>query len=147
MCATRCRNTANQRLKTSLRVCQNSRSLSEIPPTDQKHNSYAALRLPAFQRYFAGNTVLVLGWQMQAVAVGWEVYELTDSALHLGYVGLVQFLPLVALAIVAGHVTDTYNRKHVLMVALALNAMADAGLAWNSASSRIFAPTLRSPPG
>lgn len=91
--------------------------------------------MPQFRRYFAGNTVLVLGWQMQKVAVGWEVYELTDSALHLGYVGLVQFLPLVALVILAGHVTDTRNRKHVLIAALAVNALADFGLAWNSATT------------
>jgi MFS family permease len=103
-----------------------------VPP--RQHDSYAALRLPAFRLYFAGNTIVVLGWQMQKVAVGWEVYELTNSALHLGYVGLVQFLPLVALVVLAGHVTDTYNRKHVLMAALGLNALADAGLAWNSAA-------------
>lgn len=106
--------------------------MTETPPTSDKHDSYAALRLPAFRRYFLGNTVLILGLQMQAVAVGWEIYDLTDSALYLGYVGLVQFLPLVALAIVAGHVADTYSRKHVLMAALAVNTLADLGLAWNS---------------
>ena len=134
--------TAPQAADPGGNLCQNEGSdrsyasfVTEIPPTGLRHDSYAALRVPAFRRYFLGNSILILGWQMQKVAVGWEVYELTDSALHLGYVGLVQFVPLVALAILAGHVTDTYNRKHVLMVALGLNALADAGLAWNSVSS------------
>ena len=99
------------------------------------HDPYAALRVPAFRRYFTGNVILILGWQMQRVAVGWEIYERTGSALHLGYVGLAQFLPQVIFALVAGHITDAYNRKRVLMASLALNTAAAVGLAWNSVQS------------
>jgi MFS family permease len=70
---------------------------------------------------------------MQKVAVGWEIYERTGSAWHLGYVGLVQFLPLAAFAILAGHVTDSYNRKRVLIISLFVTALASIGLAWNAA--------------
>ncbi len=106
----------------------------QIPPTEpsKKHDPYAAFRLSSFRRYFAGHTILILGWQMQKVAVLWEIYERTDSAMHLGYVGLVQFAPFALLAVLAGHLTDTHNRKHILMTAAAFNAMAAAGLAWNS---------------
>ena len=106
----------------------------QIPPTEpsKKHDPYAAFRLPSFRRYFTGHTILILGWQMQKVAVLWEIYERTDSAMHLGYVGLVQFAPFAMLAVLAGHVTDTHNRKHILMTAAVFNAMAAAGLAWNS---------------
>jgi len=97
------------------------------------HDAYAAWRLPQFRRYFAGNMILILGWQMQKVAIGWEIYERTHSAMALGYAGLVQFLPQVLLMLIAGHVTDAFNRKRVLMAALACNAMAAAGLALNSA--------------
>ena len=100
--------------------------------TSPKHDAYAAFRVPAFQRYFLGNLVLILGLQMQKVAVGWEMYERTGSALHLGYLGLAQFIPQVALVVVAGHITDAYNRKHVLMGALFLTAMAAVALALNS---------------
>ena len=96
------------------------------------HDPYAAFRLSSFRRYFTGHTILILGWQMQKVAVLWEIYERTDSAMHLGYVGLVQFAPFAMLAVLAGHVTDTHNRKHILMTAAVFNAMAAAGLAWNS---------------
>jgi MFS family permease len=97
-----------------------------------KHDAYAVWRLPAFRRYFTGNMILILGWQMQKVAVGWEIYERTHSAMALGYAGLAQFLPQVLFMLFAGHVTDRHNRKHVLMAALAGNALAAAGLAFNS---------------
>ena len=98
-----------------------------------RHDAYAAFRVASFRRYFVGHTILILGWQMQKVAVLWEIYERTDSALHLGYVGLAQFAPFAALAIFAGHITDTYNRKHVLIIAAAANSLGAIGLAWNSA--------------
>jgi MFS family permease len=61
---------------------------------------------------------LNIGWQMQKVAVGWEIYERTGSAFYLGFAGLAQYLPMVAFTLIAGHVTDSYNRKRVLMSAL-----------------------------
>src|SRR5437870_13087617 len=76
--------------------------------------------------------ILILGWQLQKVAVGWEIYERTHSAMYLGYAGLVQFLPQVLFMLFAGHITDTYNRKRVFMTALGFNAAAAVGLALNS---------------
>ncbi len=76
--------------------------------------------------------ILILGWQMQKVAIGWEIYERTHSALSLGYAGLAQFLPQVLFMLFAGHITDTYNRKRVFIMALMCNAAAAAGLALNS---------------
>src|SRR5215470_15516858 len=98
----------------------------------KQHDAYAVFRLPAYRRYFAGNMVLILGWQMQKVAIGWEIYERTHSAMYLGYAGLVQFLPQVLFMLFAGHIADTYNRKRVFMAALTCNAAAAAGLALNS---------------
>jgi MFS family permease len=96
------------------------------------HDAYAAFRIPAYRRYFLGNLIFILGLQMLKVAVGWEMYERTGSALNLGYVGLVQYLPQLALVAVAGHVTDIYNRKRVLMGAVILVAASAVGLAINS---------------
>lgn len=96
------------------------------------HDPYAAFRLPDFRRYLAGNFVFLVGLQMQKVAIGWEIYERTGSALHLGYVGLAQFAPQLLLAPYAGHVADVYNRKRVLAGALIVNAIGAVGLAWNS---------------
>src|SRR6476646_1083338 len=99
----------------------------------KQHDAYAVFRLPAFRRYFTGNMALIVGWQMQKVAIGWEIYERTHSAMALGYAGLAQFLPQVLFMLFAGHVTDRRNRKHVLMFALAGNALAATGLAFNAA--------------
>jgi MFS family permease len=96
------------------------------------HDPYSALRFPDFRRYLTGNFVFLVGLQMQKVAVGWEIYERTGSALHLGYAGLAQFAPQLLLAPFAGHVADAYNRKRVLFIALLVNALAAVGLAWNS---------------
>jgi len=97
------------------------------------HDAYAAFRIPAYRRYFFGNLIFILGLQMLKVAVGWEMYERTGSALNLGYVGLVQYLPQLAFVAVAGHITDVYNRKHVLMGAVMIVAAAAVGLAINAA--------------
>ena len=101
--------------------------------TPAVHDAYAAFRIPAYRRYFVGNLIFILGLQMQKAAVGWEMYQRTGSALNLGLVGLVQFIPQLALVAVAGHVTDIYNRKHVLMSAVSLSAVAAVVLAVNSA--------------
>jgi MFS family permease len=67
--------------------------------------------------------------QMLAVAVGYQIYELTDSALHLGLIGLVQFMPPLLLMLVAGQVADRYNRRLVLRCCYAVEFCMLAGLA------------------
>jgi MFS family permease len=66
---------------------------------------------------------------MQSVAVGWQVYELTRDPLHLGWVGLAQFLPMAVLALLSGHVADRVDRKRVLAVCFVIGALASSGLA------------------
>jgi len=55
---------------------------------------------------------------MQAVAVGWQVYDLTRQPLDLGFVGLVQFLPALSFALVSGHVADRYDRRRILALCI-----------------------------
>ncbi len=74
---------------------------------------------------------------MQTTAVGWQLYELTYSAYVLGGVGLVQVLPLILLALPAGHVADRYNRRRIMMIAEVLLAMCALGLAGISLVGRI----------
>lgn len=66
---------------------------------------------------------------MLTVAVGWELYDRTHSALSLGLVGLTQFLPMVLMTLPAGHVADTRNRKHVILLMQAVLMSASLGLA------------------
>ena len=56
----------------------------------------------AFALFWCARTATAGAYQMQAVAIGWQIYALTDSALDLGLVGLVQFVPFVVLAPLIG---------------------------------------------
>src|SRR2546426_9438714 len=69
---------------------------------------------------------------MQNVAVGWQLYSLTGSALDLGLVGLVQFVPTIALTLVVGQVADRCDRRLVVVVCHATEAGATAALALGS---------------
>jgi MFS family permease len=67
--------------------------------------------------------------QMLAVAVGWQIYELTDSPLNLGLIGLVQFMPPLLLMLVAGQVADRYNRRLILRCCYMIEFCMQAALA------------------
>ena len=70
---------------------------------------------------------------MQAVAVGWQLYAITGSALDLGLVGLVQFLPMILLTLVVGRFADRYDRRTIVSCCLALESGAATLLALGSA--------------
>jgi MFS family permease len=99
-----------------------------LPPSDG-HDPYAALRVPDYRRLLAVLVLAGLGGEMQAVAIGWELYERTHEPAALGYTGLAQFLPVLLLSLVAGHAADRHSRKTLLLMALALSALASLGLA------------------
>src|SRR5262245_38417215 len=95
----------------------------------EAHDPYAALRHRDYRHLLGGRGLASLGSEMQAVAVGWELYERTDSAAALGYVGLVQFLPVLLLSLPAGQAADRYSRKRLLVAAQGLMALASLALA------------------
>ncbi|MBN1208911.1 MAG: MFS transporter [Myxococcaceae bacterium] len=68
-----------------------------------------------FRLYQVARLFMTLGVQMQSVAVGLHVYSLTRSPLDLGYVGLAQFLPAIALSLVTGDTADRHDRRGVLL--------------------------------
>jgi len=97
------------------------------PPT-ARHDPYAALREKDFRLFLIGHVASVLGIQMQTVAVGWQLYEKTGSAMALGLVGLVQVIPMLGLALPAGHAADRFDRRKILMVASVVAVISSAGL-------------------
>ncbi len=66
----------------------------------------AAFGYPDFVIYEFARFFMTIALEMQSVAVGWQVYELTKRPLDLGYVGLAQFLPGILLFLVSGHAAD-----------------------------------------
>jgi MFS family permease len=76
----------------------------------------AAFTHPGFVLFQIARFLIVAAVEMQAVAVGWQVYEITKRPLDLGYVGLAQFLPAILLFPISGHASDRFERRHVLSV-------------------------------
>ena len=64
---------------------------------------------PNFVFYQGARFFIILALEMQSVAVGWQVYEITNRPLDLGYVGLAQFLPGFVLFLFAGHAADRFD--------------------------------------
>ena len=81
---------------------------------------YAALRYTDYRYFLAGRLAASMGSLMIDVAIGWELYERTNRALALGFVGLVQVVPIILLALPAGHIADRFDRKRIAMASLLL---------------------------
>jgi MFS family permease len=79
----------------------------------------AAFQYPSFVLFQTARFCIVLATEMQSVAVGWQVYEITRRPLDLGLVGLAQFLPGVLLFLVSGHVADRYDRRKLIVICYA----------------------------
>ena len=91
-------------------------------------------RLPTtpFALYWCSRVLSTLAQHMQSVAVGWQLYTLTGSALDLGLVGLVQFVPMIVLTPIVGPVADRYDRRLVVVCCHVAEAGATAALALGS---------------
>lgn len=99
---------------------------------DSTPQQQAGLRDTQFPRFVCAQTSDFLAYHMLTVAVGWQMYDLTNSPLSLGLVGLVQFLPQFCLTLVVGHVADRYARQRVVMVCQAVMFLVCALLAAGS---------------
>ncbi|HVJ51297.1 MAG TPA: MFS transporter [Aliidongia sp.] len=81
------------------------------------------LRHRPFMLFWSARGFGSMAYQIQGVAVGWQVYDLTHDPLSLGLVGLAQFLPALLLALPAGHIVDRYPRRTVYRLCLAIEAL------------------------
>jgi len=82
-----------------------------IVPTEDR---YAAFRHPSFARYFTARFSTAFATQIISVAVGWQIYDETQNAALLGWIGLVQFLPALLLVIITGMASDRLGRRFVM---------------------------------
>src|SRR4029077_10530486 len=99
-----------------------------IPPA-LRHDPYAAFRSRSYSFFTSGNLLSIIGRQMLAVAVEWEIYRRTHSATALGLVGLVFAIPIVGLSLPAGALADRISRKQIILVSQVLSAITSALLA------------------
>jgi MFS family permease len=82
-----------------------------------------------FTMFWIGRIVSILSFQMLVVAIGWQLYTLTGSTLNLGFLGVAQFVPMLVLTPLVGHVADRYDNRRILLICQLGEASAAAILA------------------
>lgn len=81
----------------------------------EKPDPYAALRFWEFRNFTVARLCITIASQMQAVIVGWQIYEITKDPLSLGLIGLAEAIPSISVLLFAGHITDTNDRKKIVL--------------------------------
>jgi len=81
----------------------------------ENHDAYAALRIKNFRFYLTARFFITVALQMQAVVVGWQVYEITKDPFSLGLIGLSEAIPYIGMALFGGYFADKYNRKTIIL--------------------------------
>lgn len=77
---------------------------------------YAALRIAEYRRFISARVCITVAIQIQAVVVGWQVYELTKDPLSLGLIGLAEAVPSILVSLYAGHIADIVQRKKIIVI-------------------------------
>src|SRR5271170_5094039 len=95
----------------------------------------SAFKSRDFRLYQTARLMVILGAEAQSLAVAWQVYALTNSALDLGYTGLALFLPGLFVILAAGHVADRFDRRKIIILCYSLQACCTAVLLWLSLST------------
>jgi MFS family permease len=109
-----------------------------LSETKHKHDPYSALRVSEFKNFVIARFFLTIAMLMQAVIVGWQMYELTKDPLSLGLIGLAEVIPAIAVSFYAGHIVDTSVRKHVLLFAYSLMLFCAFSLFFISTDTLVF---------
>jgi MFS family permease len=97
------------------------------------------LRHPSFVMFWCARTSTTGAYHMLAVAVGWQLYDLTNNPLDLGIVGLVQLVPLISLAVFVGQISDRYDRRALIAITQVIKALAAIALALGSLAAGLHA--------
>ncbi len=101
------------------------------PPPAPK-DAYRAWRYRDFRLFLFSNFISSLGTQMVYIAIGWELYDRTSSALVLGGVGLAQVSPALLLSLFAGHIADRFHRQTIMVLSQAVLVLSSLWLTWLS---------------
>src|SRR5208282_780173 len=84
----------------------------------------SALAHRDFRRYLSAGFLAILAFQIQSLAVSWQIYNIAHTPLALGYVGLFQFIPMMACTIPAGHLAARFDRRLILVISYLFSAIA-----------------------
>lgn len=100
------------------------------------HDPYAPFRHRDYRLFISMVLLSALCQQSLGVAVGWDIYERTNSPMALGWVGLVQFIPVLAFFLPAGQLADRYDRRRIVAISLMFWVAASALLVWTAAGAQ-----------
>ena len=81
------------------------------------------LKQPFFAKFWVSRILSSTSFQMLSVAIGWQMYELTQDAFSLGMVGLAQFIPMLLLTLFVGQIADRYDRRRIVYLSLVIEAL------------------------
>ncbi|WP_437636345.1 MFS transporter [Sorangium sp. So ce854] len=102
--------------------------MATVPDALEPSSPLAAFKSRDFRVYAPARLLATTAYQMQSVAVGFQVYDLTRDPLALGYVGLAQFLPIAGLSLAAGHTADRFDRRGILALCYLTSSLAALAL-------------------
>lgn len=89
---------------------------------------YAALRIREFSTFISARVCITIALQIQAVVVGWQIYELTNSKLAIGLIGLTEAIPSILVSLYAGHIADIIQRKKIIVITVFVLVLCSAAL-------------------
>jgi MFS family permease len=91
---------------------------------------YAALRHPEFVSLITANSFITIATLIQEVVIGYELYNLTNDPLTLGYIGLAEAIPYISLALFGGHFADRRDKRTILQISLLVVIGCSVALLW-----------------
>jgi len=89
--------------------------MNEVEANGVPNDPYVALRFPEFRSYVAMRFLFTFAYQIQAVIVGWHIYQLTKDPLSLGLIGLAEAIPSVTVTLYGGYIADKSDKKKLLV--------------------------------
>ncbi len=103
---------------------------------------YALLRIPDYRNFLLSRLLLFVGLEIQAIIIGWQLYQITHDPLTLGLVGLFEALPALIVAPFAGHYADTHDRRTIIRNTLIVAIITTIALVILSTQMTSVAPTF-----
>lgn len=88
--------------------------MSDKRPAGAVKDPYIAMRFPEFRSYLAMRFLFTFAYQVQAVVVGWHIYQLTRDPLSLGLIGLAEAVPSITVTLYGGYIADKSDKKKLM---------------------------------
>ncbi|MBB6444378.1 MFS transporter [Bacillus benzoevorans] len=93
-------------------------------------NRHSLLKQTSFGKFWLARVLSSASFQMLSVAIGWQMYDITQDAFSLGFVGLAQFIPMVLLTLFVGQAADRFDRRRIVYISLIIEGLAAVYLLW-----------------